>query len=121
MAYNDFTEMPVWQKAMDIAVSIHLFTKDFPRNEDYGVTSQLRRAGLSISSNIAEGFGRSHTKDKLNFYYFSRGSIMETRSHLIYCLKVGYINQADVSPINENLVQLSVELNKLIKTLQSRS
>ncbi len=121
MIYNDFTEMPIWQKAMDVAVHIQQKTICLPKTEDYGVTSQIRRAALSIASNIAEGFGRSHTKDKLNFYYYSRGSIMETRSHLMYCQKVGYLNNDDIKPINETLLQLNIDLNKLIKTLQSRS
>ena len=120
MTYNDFTEMPIWQKAMDIAVNIQQKTVGFPKTEDYGVTSQIRRAALSIASNIAEGFGRNHTKDKLNFYYFSRGSIMETRSHLLYCQKVAYLSNDEVKPIHENLQQLTIELNKLIKTLQSK-
>lgn len=119
MTYHDFTEMPVWQKGMKVAVRIQEITKDFPRSEDYGVTSQIRRASLSISGNLAEGFGRRHTKDKLNFYYFSRGSIMETRSHLIYCQKVGYIKEAETDIIQKDLIELIFELNKLIKSLQS--
>ena len=69
--------MPVWQKAMILAEDIFLITTNLPRNEDYGLTSQLRRAALSESANIAEGFGREHLKDKLNFYYNSRGSLFE--------------------------------------------
>jgi S23 ribosomal protein. len=120
MTYHDFTEMPLWQKDMEIAVCIQKLTKDFPRNEDYGVTSQIRRASLSISGNIAEGFGRNHTRDKLNFYYFSRGSIMETRSHLIYCQHVNYISQEKFLSTNEDLLVITIELNKLIKALQSK-
>jgi S23 ribosomal protein. len=121
MIYNDFTEMPIWQKAMDIAVHVQQKTVAFPKTEDYGVTSQIRRSALSIASNIAEGFGRNHTKDKINFYYYSRGSLMETRNHLIYCQKVGYLNNDDVKFLNENLLQLNIDLNKLIKTLLSKT
>jgi four helix bundle protein len=71
MAFNSFEEMPVWQKAMELAVKIHKCTENLPRKEDYGLTAQIRRAALSASANIAEGFGRKHTKDKLNFYYDS--------------------------------------------------
>jgi four helix bundle protein len=120
MTYTDFTQMPIWQNAMDIAVNIQQKSIGFPKTEDYGVTSQLRRAALSIASNLAEGFGRSHTKDKLNFYYFSRGSIMETRNHLIYCKNVKYMNEEDVRLLNETLLQLTYDLNKLIKSLQSK-
>ncbi|HCJ65802.1 MAG TPA: four helix bundle protein, partial [Elusimicrobia bacterium] len=90
MRYNSFEEMPVWQKAMQLAVKIFKLTDKLPRKEDYGLTSQIRRSALSISGNLAEGFGRKHTKDKLNFYYDSRGSLAETKSHLIYGYKVEY-------------------------------
>ena len=79
MAYKSFEEMPVWRKAMDLAVKVLKLTENLPRKEDYGLTSQIRRSGLSVPGNIAEGFGRKHTKDKLNFYYDSRGSLSETK------------------------------------------
>lgn len=66
--YKGFNEMPVWKHAMELAVRIHETTQAFPKKEDYGVTSQLRRAALSVSANIAEAFGRYHHADKLNFY-----------------------------------------------------
>ncbi|OGP70635.1 MAG: four helix bundle protein [Deltaproteobacteria bacterium RBG_16_50_11] len=95
MEYNSFEDMPVWQKAMDLAVKIHDVTEGLPRKEDYGLTSQIRDSALSISGNIAEGFGRKHTRDKLRFYYNARGSLAETKSHLIYGHKVGYFNGAE--------------------------
>ena len=67
MSYNSFEDMPVWQMAMELAVKIFKLTETLPRKEDYGLTSQIRRAALSIPGNIDEGFGRKHTKDKLNF------------------------------------------------------
>ncbi len=63
MPYNSFEEMPVWQKAMDMAVEIFKLTEELPRKEDYGLTSQIRRSALSVPGNIAEGFGRKHTKE----------------------------------------------------------
>src|ERR671937_1626809 len=95
MPYGSFEDMPVWQKGMDLAQQIYSLTERLPRKEDYGLTSQIRRAALSIAGNLAEGFGRRHTKDKLNFYYASRGSLSETRSHLIYGQKVGYFTVND--------------------------
>jgi four helix bundle protein len=83
--------MPVWQKSMELAEKVFDMTEALPRKEDYGLTSQIRRSGLSVPANIAEGFGRRHTKDKLNFYYASRGSLAETKSHL----RVGYFKQPD--------------------------
>jgi four helix bundle protein len=74
--------MPIWQEAMDIAEEIFKLTEGLPRKEDYGFTSQIRRSALSISANIAEAYGRGHTSDRVNFYYFARGSVTETQSHL---------------------------------------
>ena len=90
MTYKTFEDMKVWQNAMDLAVKIFHLTENLPRKEDYGLTSQIRRSALSVAGNLAEGFGRRHTKDKLNVYYDSRGSLAETKSHLIYGRKVGY-------------------------------
>ncbi len=95
MAYNSFEEMPVWQKAMDLAVDIFKLTDKLPKKEDYGLTSQIRRSALSVPGNISEGFGRKHTKDKLLFYYDSRGSLTETKNHLIYGHRVEYFNDSE--------------------------
>ena len=65
--YKSFNEIPIWQNAMAIATDIFDLTKHLPRTEDYGFTSQSRRAALSVSSNIAEAFGRNHIADKINF------------------------------------------------------
>jgi len=121
MRYNSFEEMPVWQKAMDLAVRIFRLTEKLPRKEDYGLTSQIRRSALSISGNLAEGFGRKHTKDKLNFYYDSRGSLAETKSHLIYGYKVEYFTQIEFTE-NTNLIEdVWKELNFLISSLKENT
>ena len=96
MSFSSFEEMPVWKKGMELAQKIHIATKGLPRKEDYGLTSQIRRSALSIPGNLAEGFGRKHTKDKLNFYYAARGSLAETKSHLLYGQGVGYFKNPAV-------------------------
>lgn len=118
--YKQFTEMPVWKNAMDLAVLVHEMTQTFPKKEDYGVTSQLRRSALSVSANIAEAFGRYHHADKLNFYYGSRGSLCETLSHLTYCLRVGYIQDDRFKGLNCLIGEIWQELNKVIATLRRR-
>ncbi|MGE5280661.1 MAG: four helix bundle protein [Deltaproteobacteria bacterium] len=95
MIYKNFEDMPVWQKAMDLGTQVFDMTESLPKREDYGLISQLRRPALSVSGNIAEGFGRKHTKDKLNFYYGARGSLTETKSRLIYGRRVGYFKEGD--------------------------
>jgi four helix bundle protein len=121
MAFSSFEEMPVWQKGMDLAQQIHFITEALPRKEDYGLTSQIRRSALSIPGNLAEGFGRRHTKDKLNFYYASRGSLAETRSHLIYGRKVGYFNGKDCDELLAKIEQVWKEINAMIKSFRSKS
>jgi four helix bundle protein len=116
MSYSSFEDMPVWQKGMDLAERVFAITEGLPRKEDYGLTSQIRRSALSVSANIAEGFGRKHTKDKLNFYYASRGSLAETKSHLIYGLRVRYFRQPDFDSLSELVEIIWKELNKLINS-----
>ena len=121
MAYKSFEEMPVWQKAMELAVGIFKLTAKLPRKEDYGLTSQLRRSALSVPGNIAEGFGRSHTRDKLNFYYDSRGSLSETKNHLIYGCKVGYFTESEFEQHSKLVEEIWMELNSLINSLRKKT
>lgn len=118
MGYKSFEEMPVWKKAMDLADSIFSLTEKLPKKEDYGLTSQIRRSSLSVSGNIAEGFGRQHTKDKLNFYYDARGSLSETKNHLIYGYRVGYFSVEDMKKIDDTIAGIWKELNSLIAALR---
>jgi four helix bundle protein len=121
MGYRTFEEMPVWQKAIDLSVVVFKLTERLPRKEDYGLTSQIRRAALSISANIAEGFGRKHTKDKLNFYYDARGSLAETKNHLIYGQRVGYFTQTEFEEAVGTIEVIWKELNFIINSLIQKS
>ena len=118
--YDSFESMPVWQKGMELAERVFAITETLPRKEDYGLTSQIRRSALSVPGNITEGFGRRHTKEKLNFYYVSRGSLAETKSHLVYGFKVGYFRESDLTSLSELVANLSEELNKLISSFTSQ-
>ena len=118
--YKSFKKMPIWQEAMDIAEEIFKLTEGLPRKEDYGFTSQIRRSALSISANITEAFGRPHTSDKINFYYFARGSVTETQSHLEYGRRVGYLQPDIVRALDGKLEKLYNDLNKVIVTLKDR-
>jgi len=110
--------MPVWQKAMELAQEVFSLTEGLPRKEDYGLTSQVRRSALSVPGNLAEGFGRQHTKDKLNFYYASRGSLAEMKNHLIYGQKVGYFKQSEGLLAMKLTDEIWKELNALIRSLR---
>ena len=117
MAYNDFADMPVWQWGNQIVGEIYKLTEILPKREDYALCSQLRDAAVSITGNIAEGFGRGHKKDKINFYYYSRGSAHEVRSHLFSGQTAGYFNLEQIAPIQLKCQQVIEALNKIINGL----
>ncbi|SHE56895.1 four helix bundle protein [Chryseobacterium takakiae] len=116
---KDFTEMPVWQKAMDIAEKCFNLSENLPKKEDYALTSQLRRSAESISSNIAEGFGRRTSKDKSRFYDISRRSAFETKSHLIYGNRVKYFSEQESLEIQNLIGEVIHDLNKITNRLST--
>ena len=118
--YETFKDMPIWKRAMEIAEEIHTITEKLPRKEDYGFTSQIRRAALSIPSNIAEAYGRHHIADKINFYYMSRGSLTETQNHLEYGKRVNCIEARRAEMIDKGLCGLYNEINKIILSLKRK-
>ncbi len=103
MAYQKYTELDVWKKARLFASSIYLLTAKFPKDEIYGLTSQLRRCAISIPSNIAEGSGRNHIKETIHLLSIARGSLYELETQL-------YISK-DVAIITED--QLNICLNEI--------
>jgi four helix bundle protein len=116
--YKDFTETAFWNQAMEIADAVFMMTTDLPRKEDYGLTTQLRRAAVSISANIAEAFGRSSSKDKCKFYDYARGSAFETKSLLLYGAKVNYFNEAETKTLIELIERTIHEINKVKMALR---
>jgi len=117
--YKSYEEMPVWKKAMDLAVAVHGLTASLPRSEDYGLASQLRRAALSVSANLAEGFGRKRNRDKANFYIMARGSLLETKSHITYGQKVGYFLEEQVVSLGSQVDEIWKEINSLLAFLEN--
>ncbi|MBS1646318.1 MAG: four helix bundle protein [Bacteroidetes bacterium] len=119
--YKDFIETSFWKGAMKIAEMVFVLTNELPRKEDYGLTSQLRRASVSISANIAEAFGRSTAPDKNKFYDYARGSAFETKSLLLYGMSVNYFNETETKNVIELLEQTVYEINKVKVTLKKQS
>ena len=118
--FASFREMPVWREAMAVAEKVFVLTDKLPRKEDFGFTSQIRRAALSISANIAEAFGRNHTLDKVNFYFVARGSVTETQSHLEYGKRVGYLKPESAEELSARLSSIYNDINKVIITLRQK-
>ncbi len=117
--YRSFEDMQVWRDALDLAARVFEWSQALPKKEDYGLTSQVRRSALSVSANIAEGFGRHHTADKLKFYYNARGSLYETQSHLMYAERVKYIDVSLANELSKIIGGITVDLGKLISSLSS--
>ena len=120
MTIQSYRDLEVWQKAMDLSVECYRVTKQYPKEELFGMTSQIRRAAASIPANIAEGQGRQGTKEFLNFLGIARGSLMEVETHLILCQRVGLLPQTDLDKLLTLADQISRMLAGLRKSLEAR-
>jgi len=107
-----FEKLEIWQLSIDLSVEIYNKTKNFPSEEKFGVTNQIRRAINSVSANIAEGSSRFSNKDRARFYEIAYGSLMEVLNFLILSKKLGFID-------NESLLILRSELEKLANKLNA--
>ena len=87
-----YRDLRVWQRAMDLVVSVYCATQEFPREELYGLTSQMRRASVSIPSNIAEGKGRSTDRDRALFFCHARGSLLELETQILIAQRLLYLS-----------------------------
>jgi four helix bundle protein len=121
MKFTSFVEMPLWQEAHKLVLDIYGLSALFPKEEVYGLTSQMRRSALSVSGNIAEAFGRFHYLDKNNFYFNARGSLEETRNYLIVSQALGYTTPEAFRIVMDNIDAISEELNALVKSLRLRA
>ena len=109
-SYKDFQ---VWQRAMDLTVEIYKLVKLLPKEETYALSDQMRRAVVSIPSNIAEGQGRNSTKEFINFLSISRGSQRELETQLQICIRLNYITEQEA----ENALNLCEEVGKMLNSL----
>ena len=108
---KSFTDLLAWKESHKLLLLIYKTTKKFPKEELFCFTSQMRRAALSITSNIAEGFGRHGVKEKIQFYYLAQGSLTELKNQILAAKDIGYINK-------EDLVLLVVQANSAHRLLQ---
>jgi four helix bundle protein len=114
MTVQHYRELKVWQAAMSLAEECYAATKNFPREELFGLTSQIRRAAASVPANIAKGQGRQHTKEFLNFLSVARGSLMEVETHLLLSQRVGLLNQTTL----DSLLTMSAEISRMLSGLR---
>lgn len=112
---TSFEQLISWQKSVDFAANVYLVTKHFPSNENFGLSSQLQRAAVSISANIAEGFGRAGKNEKIQFYSIAYGSLLESKSHLYVANRLGYV---DLTTLKRLLFECT-SLQQLINAMKS--
>ncbi len=116
---ESFTDLYVWQHGHELVLKVYVVTKNFPKDEQFGLTNQVRRAVISITSNIAEGFSRNSYKEKLQFYSIALGSLTEVQNQLLIAKDVGYLEADIFTDISDKAVICSKLLNGLIKTTKS--
>lgn len=116
---ESFEDLIVWQESQDLAVAIYKETKQFPTDEQFSITNQLRRAVSSISANIAEGFGRSTAKDRLHFYVIAYGSLLEVKNFLYLSNKLGYLDSDRLKTLLDQCTSCQKLINASKRALQS--
>lgn len=114
----NFKELLVWQRSIDFVTDIYRSTGSFPKDEMYGLISQIRRASVSIPSNIAEGNSRRSKPDYLQFLKIARGSCAEVETQLMISKNLNYLNEENYQKLNNNIIEISKMLNGLINSLQ---
>lgn len=117
---KNFTELKTWQFGHQIVLEVYFLTKFFPREERFGLTNQLRRAAVSVTSNIAEGFSRATSKDKSHFYTIALGSLTEVQNQLIIARDLGYIAESTFVEITVRIVETIRMTQGLVKSAFSR-
>ncbi len=120
MSVKTYKDLLVWQKAMDLTVEIYRLVKFLPREETYALSDQMRRAVVSIPSNIAEGHGRFSTREYIHFLTIARGSQTELETQLQICLRVNYFSEMQVELALSLCDELNKMLNALITSMRSR-
>lgn len=117
---QDYKKLLVWSKAHELTLNIYKVTKTFPKEEMYGLTSQIRRASSSIAINIVEGCGRIGILDKANFMQIAFASAQETEYLLFLCSELEYVKVESYSILEKNIVEIKSMLNSLINKIRTK-
>jgi len=114
-----FTNLDTWKQAHKSVLLVYKITETFPKAEVFGITIQMKRAAISISSNIAEGFGRKGYKEKVQFYYHANGSLVELENQLLIARDIGYLDKMTFKTVAEQLIRTHMLLRGLIRKTKS--
>jgi four helix bundle protein len=115
---TDYKQLAVWQRAMDLVREVYRSTRSFPREELFGLSSQMRRAAVSVPSNIAEGKGRYSQKELLQFLYKARGSLMELETQICIARDLDYLDEGSGQTLSTRTTEVTRILNGLINRFQ---
>jgi four helix bundle protein len=115
-----FKDLKVWRRAKELAVDIYKETQDGPFSRDFGFRDQIRKAAVSIPSNIAEGDERGSNKDAIRFFYIAKGSLAELRTQVEIAFEVGYLNSEKAKGLDKKCVATGKMLGSLIKARYDR-
>ncbi len=115
---KQFTDLFAWKESYKLVLLIYKYTDNFPQKEVYALVSQMRRAAVSIASNIAEGFSRRTRKEKIQFYFMALGSLTETQNQIIIAKGINYLNKNEFYLLNEQTIITQRLINGLIKGVE---
>ena len=117
---RNYKDLKVWQKSYQFCLIIYKITKEFPNDERYSLTSQIRRAAVSVPSNIAEGYGRKSTPDYVRFLYIAYGSTCELETQILLAGDLGYIKPEQLNKLQKDIAEGERMLKALIKSLENK-
>lgn len=120
MSLSNYKELHVWKKSFDLALRVYTITNHFPKYEIYGLTSQIRRASVSISSNIAEGYSRNYVKEYLQHLSIAHGSLSELETQLLLAKALNYIEEKDAESLFDEVSEVGRMLNGLKNSLKTK-
>ena len=115
---NDFKDLVVWQKSMTLAEETYKIVALLPKEETYALSAQMRRAAVSVPSNIAEGYDRNSDKELRSFLHIARGSCAELETQIILCVKLAYLNKEQAKPLYMRLTEVRKLINAFIRKLK---
>ena len=113
---KDFKDLILWQRAMDLVVEVYQLVKKLPKEELFALSDQIRRAVISIPSNIAEGQGRNSSKEFIHFLSIAKGSKAELETQLLLCVRINYLTESEI----EKAMSLIEEVGKMLNSLQKK-
>ena len=116
---KSYKDLLIWQKGIQLVKEIYLICKDLPKNEVFGLQSQMKRAAISIPSNIAEGYGRNYTQNYIQFIKIARGSLLELETQVIISKELGLINENQSRKILNLIIEENKMLNAFIKSISN--